>query len=460
MQGRSRFQQRRFLLGLSWSLLTGAGLWFVLGFLRWVGVIQNSLFVHFIPLALLVLWMVGLSIYIAQTAPSLAHVAQKADRHFALNERISTALEVVQRSPRDGFHAFMYQALEKDAAAQTGLLNPQELVRLEPPRTLIYALLVGILALGVQALPVLSQKAAPLALGLPREEQAATVTQLQRITKVVQRDAERANDPYLQATVRSLEQLKNDIQAGRLSGPQAQEEITRLSEQLEKGYNLPNSPNSTDSHLATPQGNQPSANPPQTRPNQEENSARPGSRISPQVQRPPSASPSQSLNNLANRLESKSQTSSNPKAPPAAQAQQQADCVGQACTNIYAKAQAQQAKDAGSAKNQVKRQQGGSAGGFGNEAGKEGGGKSGARGTALPARPKAQQVKLPFQTPQSGRRIQISAPPSTVKAPDATGTVQAQNWTRQEEVPTNLDYLETQNRTIVSNYFAPPKETP
>lgn len=454
-QGRRRLQLKRLLAGSSLGLLLLCGGWLGLELLRWLGVLRfNPATLYFWLLGLGLLGLLGLLAYLLRTAPTLAQIARQADRHFALHERLSTALEVVQQSPKDHVHASIYSALADDAAAKAELVNPRELFGLRLPRPLLYALGAGLLAYGLQFAPTLAPKPAAQVPGLTPEEQAATLTQLSRLAQVIGRDAERNNDPYLQATVRSIERLKSDLQAGQLSAPMTQQEIARLSEQIEKGYGL----NPAEEANTNPQSSAAgAAQPSQDTPNPPNPQG-----LKPGTQAPQSGpNPSQRLSNLSSRLEAKAQPSAQPPKPvPQTPSQQQSDCGDTPCSDIYAKAQAQRAKDAEAAKNQVKRPPGGAEGGFGDQAGKEGSGSQAGRPAGkLPPKPPAQQVKLPFQAPPSGRRIQVMAPPGTVTALAPGGEVQAQNWTRQEEVPIGLGYLQSQNRSIVSNYFTP-KEKP
>ncbi|MDX2005250.1 MAG: hypothetical protein SFU83_08235 [Meiothermus sp.] len=462
-RGRTRLQLVRFGRGLSWGILLSAAVWLVFSSLRWAGGMQPGAWAGLVPLYVLAVWALGVALYILRTPPSLMHIAQRAEKHYGLEERLSTALEVVHRPPRDTAHAYIYEALVRDAAAKSERVKPGQLFEFRPPRNLLYALGIGALALGLQFAPKLAPPQAPVqTAGLSPQERASTVTQLERVTQLVRRDAERTNDPYLQATVRSLEQLKAQIRSGQLAGPQAQQEIARLSEQIERGYSLPGpSPSSQPATSNSPAviADNPSRNAPQTGSNRPQGD-QPGQQ-NPNAQQQTGTSPSQQLNNLAQKLEAKPQQAQDksPAPPQQTQSQQQGECDGAACSDIYAKARSQQTKDAESATRNINRPPGGAAGGFGDQAGKEGGGKSGARGGTPPPRTRAEQVKLPFQAPPSGRRIQILGPASASTAANVTGTVEAQNWVRQEEVPIGLGYLAAPNRSIVSSYFTPAKET-
>lgn len=461
---RRRLQAQRFVEGMGWGLLGTAITAVVLGLLRWVGLLSSPQITLMALLALVGVWMGGLLLYLLRTAPSLSQMAQQADRQLGLSERLSTALEVAPKAPRDAIHAQIYSALVEDAAQHSRVLQPSTFVRLRFPKTLVYALGLGVLALGLQWLPILTAPPLPQADTLSPEEKTATVAQLERVGQLIQKDAERSNDPYLQATARSIERLKSDIQAGRLSTPALQQEIVRLTERIQRNYNLP-SPSARPSETTNAQGQigTETASPMQSSQPEPQSSASASSEQTPQKQAT-QFNPAQSLNQLAKELENKTQNSSEPqasKSPPQTQ-NQQTDCGGAACGDQYAVARAQQAKDAeATARAQINRPPGGAAGGFGDQAGKDPGGQSGARGTPLPPKPDAQQVRLPFQAPQSGRRIQIMAPPSADGLRGVVdGEVQAQNWTQQEEVPIGLGYLQSQNRGIVSNYFTPPKENP
>lgn len=461
---RMRLQIRRFVEGMGWGLLGTAIVGVVLGLLRWVGLWSNSQITIMVLWGFVGVWTVGLLLFLLRTVPSLSQMAQQVDQRLVLNERLSTALEVASKAPRDAIHAQIYSALVEDAAQRSKVLQPGALVRFGFPKTLAYALGLGLVALGLQWLPLLRVPTLPQAEALSPEEKAATVAQLERVGELIQKDAERSNDPYLQATARSIERLKSDIQAGRLSTPMLQQEIGRLTERIQQNYNLPSpSANSSEATNAQGQIGTEIANPVQSSQPEPQGLASANSEQTPQKQAA-QFDPIQSLNQLAKELENQTQNLSEPQAPqtPPQTQKQQTDCRGEACGDQYAVARAQQAKDAeAAARAQINRPQGGAAGGFGDQAGKDPGGQSGARGTPLPPRPNSQQVKLPFQAPQSGRRIQIMAPPS----PDGLqgvvgGEVSAQNWTQQEEVPIGLGYLQSQNRSIVRNYFTPPKENP
>ncbi|MCX7783241.1 MAG: hypothetical protein N2318_06300, partial [Meiothermus sp.] len=451
-----RLQIRRFVEGMSWGLLGTAIVGVVLGLLRWIGLWFNLQITIMALWGFVGVWTVGLLLFLLRTVPSLSQMAQHADQRLLLNERLSTALEVVSKVPRDAIHVQIYSALIEDAAQRSKVLQPGALVQFGFPRALAYALGLGILALGLHWLPVLEAPNLSQTDALSPEEKAATLAQLERVGDLIQKDAERGNDPYLEATARSIERLKSDIQAGRLSPTALQQEIGRLTERIQRNYNLLNpSAGSAESTKAHSDFGTEIAKPvPSSQPDPQ--GLAPASLEQTPQKRAVQFDPIQSLNQLARALENQTQNLSQPQAPktPPQTQKQQTDCGGEVCGDQYAMARAQQARDAeAAARALINRPQGGAAGGFGDQAGKNPGGQSGARETPLPPQPNAQQVKLPFQAPQSGRRIQIKAPPSTEGVRGAVGgEVQAQNWTQQEEVPIGLGYLESQNRSICLLY--------
>lgn len=458
---RRRLQAQRFLEGMGWGLLGTAITAVVLGLLRWVGLLSNPQITLMALVVFVGVWMGGLLLYLLRTAPSLSQMAQQVDRQLGLSERLSTALEVAAKAPRDAIHAQVYLALVEDAAQRSRVLQPSTLVRFRFPKTLVYALGLGVLALGLQWLPMLTVPTLSQADTLNPEERTATLAQLERVGQLIQKDAERSNDPYLQATARSIERLKLDIQAGRLSTPALQQEITRLTERIQRNYNLSNS-SARPFEATNVQGQigTETASPMQSSQPEPQSSASTSLEQTPRTQAV-QFNPTQSLNQLAKELEKQAQNSIHQALKTSPQ-NQQADCVGEACNDQYEVARAQQAKDAeAAARTQASQALGSTAGGFGDQAGKDPGGQSGARGTPLPPKNEVQQVKLPFQAPQSGRRVQIMAPP-LAESPESVvgGEVQAQNWILQEEVPIRLGYLQSHNRGIVSSYFTPLKENP
>src|SRR5262249_32934742 len=179
-------------------------------------------------------------------APDLATFARLADQAFALQERLSTALEVAANLRSDSAPDAVRAALLDDAERRAGTIDPRALVRLRLPRA----------AWGVPALvaaAILLQVAPPNAFGrsapgassagrgtdgspLSRPQAVDTAANLRRIAEIVDQDAARWSDPYLRTIARTLERLSAEVARAALDRRQLASELDRLLAHAQRAY--------------------------------------------------------------------------------------------------------------------------------------------------------------------------------------------------------------------------------
>jgi hypothetical protein len=150
--------------------------------------------------------------------PDIATLARKVDRTLALQERLSTALEVDASSRPPAALGPIRAALLIDAERHAAAIDPRQIVRLELPRT-IWAV-PGLIAAAVllQLVPpdALAVSRPPVAdaqrdgAGLSGQRAADAAANLRRIAELVGRDAEERSDPYLRSIARTLERLSSE----------------------------------------------------------------------------------------------------------------------------------------------------------------------------------------------------------------------------------------------------------
>ncbi len=152
--------------------------------------------------------------------PDAAVLARKADRALALQERLSTALEVDKSLPPDAVLGPVPSALLADAERHAAMIDPRQIVRLDLPRA-IWAVP------GLIAAALLIQLVPPDALAVARgsiagaerdqagftgQQGAEAAANLRRIAELLGKDAQERSDPYLRTIARTLERLSADAE--------------------------------------------------------------------------------------------------------------------------------------------------------------------------------------------------------------------------------------------------------
>jgi hypothetical protein len=152
--------------------------------------------------------------------PDAAALARKADRALALQERLSTALEVDRSLPLDTALGPVPSALLADAERHAAMIDPRQIVRLDLPRA-IWAVP------GLIAAATLIQLVPPDALAVSRgsiadaqrseagftgQQGVEAAANLRRIAGLLGKDAQERSDPYLRTIARTLERLSADAE--------------------------------------------------------------------------------------------------------------------------------------------------------------------------------------------------------------------------------------------------------
>ena len=152
--------------------------------------------------------------------PDAAVLARKADRALALQERLSTALEVDKSLSPDAVLGPVPSALLADAERHAAMIDPRQIVRLDLPRA-IWAVP------GLIAAALLIQLVPPDALAVARgsiagaerdqagftgQQGAEAAANLRRIAELLGKDAQERSDPYLRTIARTLERLSADAE--------------------------------------------------------------------------------------------------------------------------------------------------------------------------------------------------------------------------------------------------------
>ncbi len=135
--------------------------------------------------------------------PDAAVLARKADRALALQERLSTALEVDKSLPPDAVLGPVPSALLADAERHAAMIDPRQIVRLDLPRA-IWAVP------GLIAAALLIQLVPPDALAVARgsiagaerdqagftgQQSAEAAANLRRIAELLGKDAQERSEP-------------------------------------------------------------------------------------------------------------------------------------------------------------------------------------------------------------------------------------------------------------------------
>jgi hypothetical protein len=152
--------------------------------------------------------------------PDAAVLARKADRALALQERISTALEVDRSLPPDVALSPVPSALLADVEQRAVTIDPRQVVGLDLPRAIwavpgLIAALVLIHLVPPDALAVSrgsSVSAERDEASFASQQGADAAANLRRIAELVGKDAQQRSDPYLRTIARTLERLSAEAE--------------------------------------------------------------------------------------------------------------------------------------------------------------------------------------------------------------------------------------------------------
>src|SRR6266436_10075233 len=152
--------------------------------------------------------------------PDAAVLARKADHALALQERLSTALEVDKSLPPDAALGPVPSALLADAEQHAAMIDPRQIVRLDLPRAIWAVPGLIVAALLIQLVPpdVLAVARGSIAgarldqAGFTGQQRAEAAANLRRIAELLDKDAQERSDPYLRTIGQTLQGLSADAE--------------------------------------------------------------------------------------------------------------------------------------------------------------------------------------------------------------------------------------------------------
>ncbi len=171
--------------------------------------------------------------------PKLGDLARSADFHFSLRERVSTAVQIVERGQHQGSPLGL--ALVSDVRARSGVVDPKRLAPFHW-RRMIYPVLAAILFAGATAfLPAKDTEQSPVIAdvqpAMTETETADLADDLRRVADLLREDAATRDDPFLAAIARDVEQLGAELEAAELPDRQALiEELERIADFTAEAY--------------------------------------------------------------------------------------------------------------------------------------------------------------------------------------------------------------------------------
>ncbi|MCW5714220.1 MAG: hypothetical protein KIT43_06905 [Bauldia sp.] len=153
--------------------------------------------------------------------PGRLGIARRADVRFGLDERLSTAIEIASRGS-DADAPVVARALLADAERRAGSLDLRALVKVPYGRYALAVAAAAVFAAISLAPPDYVPPRAELARPQPSTtltatEVADTFAELRRVATIMQNDAARRDDPFLEALAREALRIGEEIEAGRLT---------------------------------------------------------------------------------------------------------------------------------------------------------------------------------------------------------------------------------------------------
>ncbi len=244
---RRRLDLRRALAGAAWSALAAAMLVALVEVTRLVT--GGSAISPGSPggewgwaAAVLVAGLAATALWSWRSRPDLLEMARRADRHFGLDDRLGTAVEMGARPASDAPRSPVVAALFRDAAAHGARIDPRRLVPIGLPRPAVALGLVALAIVGLElASPAARSTSAPGAsiLAAVAESDAAAAAELiMDIAALMREVAERDSDEYLRVVATSLEQLAADVIEQQTGGQAAADELGRLLSRAESASGL------------------------------------------------------------------------------------------------------------------------------------------------------------------------------------------------------------------------------
>jgi hypothetical protein len=254
-RARVRWRLGSVLRGVIWSLLFGlivlCALEAMTAFLDgWAGLpamSEHPLLDHLVLCVTAFACALGLAVFLTfLLTPDLPALARVADRTFALQERLSTALEVAAKLRSDSAVDPVRAALLADAEQRAGAIDPRELVRLRLPHAVwaVPALIAAAILLQVVPPDAFGRTAPGSSTArdvsddgpLSRQQAADTAANLRRIAEILQQDATQRSDPYLRTIARTLDRLSTEVAQATMDRRQLASELDRLLTHAQQAY--------------------------------------------------------------------------------------------------------------------------------------------------------------------------------------------------------------------------------
>ncbi|MGV8841178.1 MAG: hypothetical protein ACWA6X_12860 [Bauldia sp.] len=249
-RARQRAVFGRYVQGLALGVLTAlavfSGLQILSGLFgdSWPGAAgANPILPHIaIALASGVVAFVAAAVVASRTKPWLTTLARSADRRFALEETMSTALEFGS----GGSQSVITEALIQRAQRRTPEVDAGRLVPFGLPRWMIYAapaLAVLAIALAFVRPPAVLENAfegfggGVDATPVTDIERVQTAANLHAIAAIIRQDGEQRADPTLQTLAAQMEDLANRLDAGTAANHnEVYDELARLNDLTAAAY--------------------------------------------------------------------------------------------------------------------------------------------------------------------------------------------------------------------------------
>src|SRR6266446_6624254 len=174
--------------------------------------------------------------------PDAAVLARKADRALALQDRLSTALEVDKSLPPDAVLGPVPSALLADAERHAAMIDPRQIVRLDLPRAIWAVPGLIAAALLIQLVPPDALAVARVSIagaerdqaGFTGQQGAEAAANLRRIAELLDKDAQERSDPYLRTIGQTLQGLSAD--AERVDRPALTGALQQLLAHARRAY--------------------------------------------------------------------------------------------------------------------------------------------------------------------------------------------------------------------------------
>jgi hypothetical protein len=408
------------------------------------------------------------SLFLYQRTPDLQSFARAADRKLALRERLSTAVQVDERTPPDAPFDAIRSALLANVEGRAPDIDPRAIVKLGVPRAVWLLPALAMIAALLHLAPIdafVSRN--PVAASrennaLSQDAAENAIVNLRRIADLLNQDADQGADPYLRTIARALERLETEVERASLDRHQLADALDRLLAHSRRAYaqngmggrgevdrkavdllaaarddiaGLPPAPRQPDNAGAAA-------------PAAAEQAARgatpPASSLSGQRQARPGATVAPPLSNGA---------------PNRTDAQKDGDEYGDLETDLRTQKERAFAEQQRRMRAAVQAVGATADAGEGDRAGNATrplGNDAAARTDLAPG----SDMLLPDQTGNNGRRIRIELTPQTevsdVAPPSAAGD---RNWRRIEEQPVARSAFDAGDRKAVGRYFMPPAES-